>query len=68
MVTLSVVGLQALSAEATPADVSVNWQVTSDWGTGRNVDVTIANTGSTTINGWSFAMPWSGSSATMWNC
>ena len=37
----------------TGAAMTVAVKVTSDWGTGRNVDLTITNTGSTAVNGWS---------------
>jgi len=49
------------------ADVTVAVKVTSDWSTGRNVDITITNTGSNPINGWTISMPWTGSSVSMWN-
>ena len=60
------------SASSTPipvtgAAMTVAVKVTSDWGTGRNVDLTITNTGSTAINAWSVSMPWSGTSVSMWN-
>jgi chitinase len=51
----------------TAAAMTVAVKVTSDWGTGRNVDLTITNTGSTAVNGWSVSMPWSGTSVSMWN-
>ena len=47
--------------------ISVSVKVTSDWGSGRNVDLTVKNAGSAPINGWSVSMPWSGSSVSMWN-
>ena len=60
------------SASSTPipvtgADMTVTAKVTSDWGTGRNVDLTITNTGSTAVDRWSVSMPWSGTSVSMWN-
>lgn len=57
----------ATSASTTGAAVSVAVKVTSDWGTGRNVDLTITNTGSSSIDGWTVSMPWAGSSVSMWN-
>ena len=60
------------SASSTPipvtgAAMTVAVKVTSDWGTGRNVDLTITNTGSTAVNGWAVSMPWSGTNVSMWN-
>ena len=60
------------SASSTPlpvtgAAMTVAATVTSDWSTGRNVDLTVTNTGSTAVNGWSVSMPWSGTSVSMWN-
>jgi chitinase len=49
------------------AAVTVDVKVTSDWGSGRNVDLTITNTGSTAVSGWSVSMPWAGASVSMWN-
>jgi len=51
----------------TPAAVTVAVKVTSEWNTGRNVDLTITNTGSNPINGWTISIPWTGSSVSMWN-
>ena len=42
-------------------------KVTSDWGTGRNTDVTVTNTGAAAVSNWTVMLPWSGSSVTVWN-
>ena len=55
------------STGTSEAAVTIGVKVTSDWGTGRNVDLTVTNTGNTTINGWSVSMPWAGTSVSMWN-
>ena len=47
--------------------LKVALKVTSDWGTGRNVDMVVTNTGATTLNKWSVSLPWKGSSVSMWN-
>ena len=47
--------------------LTVVLKVTSDWGTGRNVDMVVTNTGTTTLNKWSVSLPWKGSSVSMWN-
>lgn len=57
----------ATSAPSSNAALTVGVKVTSDWGTGRNVDLTVTNTSSSPINGWSVTMPWTGSSISMWN-
>ena len=57
----------ASTTPVTSATITVGIKVTSDWGTGRNIDLTVTNTGSTPINGWSVSMPWSGTSVSMWN-
>lgn len=67
MVTLSVVGLQALSAAAAPADVSVNWQVTSDWGTGFQADIAVTNQTSSAINPWSVAFAYGSRVSSVWD-
>ncbi len=55
------------SAPASTAAITVGVKVTSDWGTGRNVDLTVTNSGTTAVNGWSVSLPWTGSSISMWN-
>jgi chitinase len=55
------------STGTSEAAITIGVKVTSDWGTGRNVDLTVTNTGNTTINGWSVSMPWAGTSVSMWN-
>lgn len=47
--------------------LKVSLKVTSDWGTGRNVDMVVTNTGTTTLNKWSVSVPWKGTSVSMWN-
>ena len=42
-------------------------KVTSDWGSGRNVDLTVTNSSASPINGWSVSLPWSGTGISMWN-
>ena len=55
------------SAPAVSAGVTVGVKVSSDWGTGRTVDLTVTNTGTAPINGWTVVLPWSGSGISMWN-
>lgn len=55
------------STSTSNAAITVSVKVTSDWGTGRNVDLTVTNTSASPINGWSISIPWSGSSISMWN-
>ena len=57
----------ASSSPTVAADMTVAVKVTSDWGTGRNVDITVTNTGSQPITGWTVSMPWAGTSVSMWN-
>lgn len=57
----------ATVAPSTAADITVGVTVTSDWGTGRNVDITVTNSGSQAINSWTVSMPWLGGSVSMWN-
>jgi chitinase len=52
---------------ASASALKVSLKVTSDWGTGRNVDMVVTNTGTTTVNKWSVSVPWKGSSVSMWN-
>ena len=52
---------------ASVSALKVALKVTSDWGTGRNVDMVVTNTGTTTLNKWSVSVPWKGSSVSMWN-
>ena len=58
------------STSTTPtadADVTVGVRVVTDWGTGRNVDLTITNSGDRAIDGWSVALPWAGTGISLWN-
>jgi cellulase/cellobiase CelA1 len=43
--------------------------ITSDWGSGANVDVTIKNNSSTTCNGWTLAWTFPGNQiiTSLWN-
>ena len=41
--------------------------VTSDWGSGRQVNVVVRNATGRSVNGWSIVMPWSGTSVSMWD-
>lgn len=52
---------------ASTSALNVSLTVTSDWGTGRNVDMIVTNTGTTTLNKWSVSVPWKGTSVSMWN-
>ncbi len=57
------------TATVTPAanGVNVAVKVTSDWGSGRNVDLKITNTGTAPITNWTVSLPWKGTGVTMWN-
>lgn len=52
---------------ATDADITVGVKVVTDWGNGRNVDLTITNSGDRPIDGWSVTLPWSGTGISLWN-
>ena len=52
---------------ATDADITVGVKVVTDWGTGRNVDLVITNSGDRPIEGWSVTLPWSGTGISLWN-
>jgi len=54
-------------ASTSTADLTVAIKVTSDWGTGRNVDLTVTNTGTAAITSWNLSLPWASSSVSMWN-
>ncbi|HEX3048713.1 MAG TPA: cellulose binding domain-containing protein [Bacillota bacterium] len=45
----------------------VTYVISSDWGTGGNVDVTIKNNNSTVVNGWTLAWTFPGNQTNMWN-
>lgn len=49
------------------ADVTVGVRVVTDWGTGRNVDLTITNSGDRAIDRWSVTLPWAGTGISLWN-
>jgi len=49
------------------AGVTVSVTVTSDWGSGRQVNVVVRNATGRSVNGWSIAMPWAGTSVSMWD-
>lgn len=54
-------------ASTSTADLTVAIKVTSDWGTGRNVDLSVTNTGTAAITSWNLSLPWASSSVSMWN-
>ena len=47
--------------------LTVGVKVTSDWGTGRNVDLTVTNTSTSAISSWWISLPWTGSGVNAWN-
>ncbi|MEK9663113.1 MAG: lytic polysaccharide monooxygenase [Candidatus Nanopelagicales bacterium] len=60
----------APTPEPTPttgSGLEVRVEVVSDWGSGRTVDVTVRNTGTSAIADWSVAIPWAGSAGSPWN-
>ncbi len=60
----------ATPTASTPTGTSalgVTVSVSSDWGTGRTIDLVITNTGLTRLSAWSVSMPWTGSAIEMWN-
>ena len=60
----------ATPTASTPAGISalgVTATVSSDWGTGRTIDLVITNTGVTRLSAWSVTMPWTGTAIEMWN-
>ena len=60
----------ATPTASTPAGTSalgVTATVSSDWGTGRTIDLVITNTGLTRLSAWSVTMPWTGNAIEMWN-
>jgi hypothetical protein len=60
----------ATPTASTPAGTSalgVTATVSSDWGTGRTIDLVITNTGVTRLSAWSVTMPWTGTAIEMWN-
>ena len=40
---------------------------TSDWGSGRNMELTVTNATSAPITSWNVSMPWAGTVSSMWN-
>ncbi len=54
-------------SSSTATGLAVTVQVTSDWGSGRQVSVVVRNSTGHDVNSWSIAMPWSGSSVSMWD-
>ena len=40
---------------------------TSDWGTARNINVTVTNSGSTTVSAWKVSVPWGITVTQMWS-
>ncbi|CAB4999446.1 unannotated protein [freshwater metagenome] len=60
----------ATPTASTPTGTSalgVTVSVSSDWGTGRTIDLVITNTGLTRLSAWSVSMPWTGTAIEMWN-
>jgi len=47
--------------------VTVGLKVTTEWGTGRNMSMTVTNTSGAPITSWTVSMPWTGSALTIWN-
>lgn len=47
--------------------VNVSYQVTTNWGTGYNANITIKNNGATPINGWNLSMNIAGQVTSLWN-
>jgi mannan endo-1,4-beta-mannosidase len=65
----AVVAVTTGQGSTTPTGAcTVNYRI-SDWGTSFNGDVTVKNTGSTTVNGWqlAFAFPGNQTITQMWN-
>ena len=54
---------------ATGGSCSINYNIANDWGSGATVQVTITNSGSTAINGWTLAWTFSGNQSVTnaWN-
>lgn len=67
VVGLGLLGLQAASAGAATADVDVNWQVTSDWGTGYQADVSVTNRSSSAINPWTVTFVYGSKVSSIWD-
>ena len=42
-------------------------KVSSDWGTGRSMELLVTNASNSAISSWTVAMPWAGSASGMWN-
>jgi aryl-phospho-beta-D-glucosidase BglC (GH1 family) len=59
-VTITAQGTNSLNATATFTDVS-------DWGSGFTGNITIANQGSTSINGWTLQFDFAGTISQIWN-
>ncbi|MFO0958393.1 MAG: cellulose binding domain-containing protein [Isosphaeraceae bacterium] len=46
---------------------SVTYQITSDWGTGFNAQVTVKNTSATSLNGWTLAFDLPSTITSLWD-
>ena len=55
------------SAPVGTSALAISLAVSSDWGTGRTMDLVITNTGTRSVSTWSVTMPWTGSALEMWN-
>jgi hypothetical protein len=51
--------------DGVPANISYN--VTNDWGNGFTADITIRNTGSTTLRNWTLQFNFAGQISSIWN-
>jgi hypothetical protein len=49
------------------AAITVALSTASSWDTGRTMDLTITNSGTRALTGWTVSMPWAGSSVSVWN-
>lgn len=46
---------------------TVQFKVTSDWGSGFNGDITVKNTGTATLSNWSVSFDFAGTISSLWN-
>ncbi len=68
-IALLVLAVLPLTSASAAAACSINYVVSNDWGTGASVDLTIINSGTTAINGWTLTWNFPGSQAItyLWN-
>jgi len=52
---------------APTAGGTVQFKVTSDWGSGFNGDITVKNTGTATLSNWSVSFDFAGTISSLWN-